>query len=403
MRNLLVRVVAPFTVGALALAGTSVAASASPNGPHALPTYTIAYEGPLSGGNSALGLNMTFAVQLAIQQYNAKKGKLFNLKFKSLNDQGDPTIAPTEASIAVSDSNVVGVVGPAFSGATKAAQAIYGPANMPLISPSATNTLLTTPAEDPHHNFFRVVASDAIQGAGDADYAVKVLHIKDIYVVNDGSTYGEGLADQFAKEAKHDGATTVTQTTADGTTGCGDGTGSDTEYPPLATEIASSSAKLVFYGGYYCDFSLLTAAVRSAGYTGKLFSGDGSDDPHYVIDTSPRSDANGAFLSCACEQLGNTKADKAFRSGFEKKSKGVAPGTYSPESYDAANTFIAAITDLIKAHKAVTRKNLVGELKVITYIGLTKKVHFLANGNISGNSVYINQVKSGKIVQLGLA
>lgn len=403
MRKLLVRIAAPFAVGALALAGTSVAASASSTGPRALPTYTLAYEGPLSGGNAALGLNMTFAVQLAIQQNNGNKHRLFNLKFKSLNDQGDPTIAPTEARIAVSDSNVVGVVGPAFSGATKAAQAVYGPASMPLISPSATNTLLTTPSEDPHHNFFRVVADDAVQGAGDADYAVKVLHDKDIYVVNDGSTYGAGLASQFAKEAKKDGATTVTQTTADGTTGCGDGTGSDTEYPPLATEIASSHAKLVFYGGYYCDFSLLTSAVRSAGYTGKLMSGDGSDDPHYVIDTSPRSDANGSYLSCACAQLGNSAADKAFKSGFEKKSKGVAPGTYSPESYDAANTFIAAITDLIKAHKAVTRKNVLGEIRVITYKGLTKTVHFLADGNISGNAVYINKVESGKIVQLGLA
>lgn len=402
MRKVLVKVAAPLAVGALVLGGTSVAASATSARPAAKPTYTLAYEGPLSGGNAALGLNMTFAVQLAIQQFNANKNRLFNLKFKSLNDQGSPTLAPTEARIAVDDSNVIGVVGPAFSGATKTAQAIYGPANMPLISPSATNTLLTTAAENPHHNFFRVVASDAIQGRGDADYATATLKAKKIYVVNDASTYGAGLASQFAAEAKKDHAT-VTSTTADGTTECGDGSGASTEYPPLAATIASAHVNLVFYAGYYCDFSLFTSALRSAGYTGKLMSGDGSDDPHFVSGTSPRSDANGVYLSCACQQLGNSAADRAFRSGFVKKSKGVAPGTYSPESYDAANTFIAAINALITQHKAVTRKNLVAELKKITYVGLTKTVHFLADGDISGKAVFMNQVQKGKIVQLGLA
>ena len=37
------------------------------------PTYTIAYEGPLSGGDAQLGLNMKFAVALAINQANAGK------------------------------------------------------------------------------------------------------------------------------------------------------------------------------------------------------------------------------------------------------------------------------------------------------------------------------------------
>ncbi len=401
MRKRLVRVAAPFTVAALVLGGTSVAASAT-SAAHAKPTYTIAYEGPLSGGNAALGLNMTFAVQLAIQQFNKNPNRLFNLKFKSLNDQGSPALAPTEARIAVQDSNVVGVVGPAFSGATKNAQAVYGPANMPLISPSATNTKLTSAAEDPHRNFFRVVASDAIQGRGDADYATATLKATKIYVVNDGSDYGAGLAAQFNTEAKKDHATTTT-TTDDGTVQCGDGTGATTEYAPLAATIASAKPNLVFYAGYYCDFALFTNALKTAGYTGKLMSGDGSDDPHYVLGVTPHSKANGVYLSCACEQLGNSAADKAFRAGFLVKSKGVPPGTYSPEAYDAANTFIAAINKLITAHKAVTRKNLVAELKVITYVGLTKTVHFLASGDISGKAVFMNKVESGKIVQLGLA
>ena len=46
--------------------------------------------------------------------------------------------------------------------------------------------------------------------------------------------------------------------------------------------------------------------------------------------------------------------------------------------------------------------NLVGELHKITYKGLTKTIHFQAYGNIAGSAIYVNQVKNGKIVQLGL-
>lgn len=392
----------PLVAGGLVLSGIGGAAIAGASvHQNAVHTYKIAYEGPLSGGNAQLGLNMVYSVELAIAQWNAKKGDPFKLAIQKLDDQGDPTLAPTEAHLGVSSATTLGVVGPAFSGATLAAQAVYGPAHMPLVSPSATNALLVTPAENPDHNFFRVVADDSVQGPADANYVVKTLKYKNVYVVNDGSTYGSGLAAQFAATAHTDGAAVATNT-ADGTTGCSAGTGSPTEYPPLAATIAASSAKLVFYGGYYCDFALFTAALRTAGYTGKLMSGDGSDDPHYVSETSPKADANGTYLTCACAAVGSSKADKAFTKGFEKYSKGVAPGTYSPESYDATNTLIQAMVNTLKAHKPLTRSNIVAQLHKITYNGLTKKIHFLADGNIAGNAIYVNQVKGGKIVQLGL-
>ena len=400
MRKLLMKAGVPLVVGGLAIAGFSTAASAN-NASHAKPVYTIAYEGPLSGGNAQLGLNMTYAVQLAINQFNHKAGTAFTLHFKALNDQGDPTIAPNQARIAVADKSIVAVVGPAFSGATKASQAVYGPALMPLVSPSATNKFLVSPSENPHHNFFRVVADDIAQGTADANYVVLKLKIKSVYVINDGSTYGGGLSAVFAAVAKKDHAT-VTTNTADGTTGCKAGTGSTSQYPTLATEVVNSHAKAAFYGGYYCDFSLVTKALKSAGFTGKLMSGDGSDDPKYVTGTSPESDANGTYLTCACKQLGHSPAEVAFATGFKKFSHNVAPGTYSAESYDATNTIIAVMNALIKAHVPITRSNIVRGLHSITWVGLTKTIHFLADGNISGTTVYVNQVRALKIVQLGV-
>jgi branched-chain amino acid transport system substrate-binding protein len=89
------------------------------------PTYTIGYEGPLSGGNQQLGLNMVNAVQLAINQANATGKLKFKLRLAQYDDQGDPTISPTQAQAAVHNKSLVAIVGPAFSGATAAAEPYY--------------------------------------------------------------------------------------------------------------------------------------------------------------------------------------------------------------------------------------------------------------------------------------
>lgn len=382
MKNRFLGATALVAAGSVAMVGLALPAGATAK-PHALPTYTIAYQGPLSGGNAQLGLNMVYAVQLAINNWNASKGIKFKLKIYKADDQGDPSVAPAVAVAVAANSNIKAVVGPAFSGATEASQlAAYSSAHMPLVSPSATAIALTTPTYNSAHNFFRVVAGDGTQGTADATFVVSKLKQKSIYVLNDGSSYGAGLAGVFNTIAHKLKAKTKSQT-VDGTTGCNAGGGSSTEYPPLAATIKNSGDKFVFYGGYYCDFGLLTSALHTAGYKGLVMSGDGSVDPHYILDTTPHSAANGAYLSCACTNLGASAADKAFTKGFTKLAK-FPPGTYSAEAFDATNVLIKVIKGL---HK-VTRQNIINALraKTFSYTGLTKTVKFQADGDAGGST-----------------
>jgi branched-chain amino acid transport system substrate-binding protein len=369
------------------------------------PTFDLAYEGPLSGGNAQLGLNMAYAVQYAINQANAGKsqfGRLpFTLKYVAKDDQGSPTLSPTDAQELTSNPAVIAVVGPAFSGATKAAEPTFSAHNLATVSPSATNTLLATSG---WHNFFRDVADDSVQGPADANYVVQVLKLTKLYVSNDASTYGEGLAAAFAAQATKDGAT-VTTGTFPGTTQCSDGTASPTQYPDDAATVVSAKPQLLFYGGYYCDLGLLAGALSKAGYTGKVMSGDGSDSTALISGTNPPSAANGVYASCPCAVLGNTKADNAFANGFKKLAK-FPVGIYSGEAFDAANAIIAELQILSKTSAgtaAITRINVVNGLHKIVYHGLTKVVSFQANGDIAGADIYINQVVNGELVQLGLA
>lgn len=372
-------------VPAIGLASTSGAAT------KAKPTYTIGYEGPLSGGNQQLGLNMVFAVQLAINEANAT-GKLpFKLQLKTYDDQGDPTISPTQAQSAVHNKSLVALVGPAFSGATAAAEPYYQAAHIATVSPSATRVSLATSG---WNNFFRVVADDGVQGPADAGYMVKKLGKTSVYVVNDGTAYGSGVASAFAAQATSDGATVATATVP-GTTQCQNGTASATEYSAAATQAVASGAKGLFYGGYYCDLGLFLGALQSAGYTGAIMSDDGSLSPALIQGTTPASAANGVYLTCACASSTNT----TFNSKYQALAHfSAANATYAPEAFDATN----AIINAMKSLKHVTRPGIIAALHKLTWKGMTKVIKFQKNGNISGSAIYVNQVKNGKIVQLGL-
>lgn len=403
----LVRYAVP-ALGVAAILGGCSSSSPSTNntgtGTSGMPTYTIAYEGPLSGGNQQLGLNMKFAVNLAINQANSGTSAFghlpFKLAFKSADDQGSGTVSPSVATSLVDDSSVVAVVGPAFSGATKAAEPTFSAANLATVTPSATNPALATQGWS---NFFRVVADDNAQGPADADYISKTLHLTSVYVVDDASAYAVGLTQAFSTEANKL-AMKVTSEEVPGTTQCQAGTGSVTEYPAAATKVVSSKAQAVYYGGYYCDFADFAKALRSAGYTGLLFSDDGSLDPHYVSAAGTKN-AAGTLISCPCQDLTTNSAAKTFVDQF-KALAGFAIGTYSGESYDAANTIITVLKSLAASAGAshITRQDVVNALKTVTYAGITKTIHFGSNGDIAGTAEYVYKVEAnGTITEVGLA
>jgi branched-chain amino acid transport system substrate-binding protein len=252
------------------------------------------------------------------------------------------------------------------------------------VSPLATRVSLANNGWD---NFFRVVADDGVQGPADADYAVKKLKATKIYVVDDATAYGSGLASAFATQATADKAT-VTTATVPGTSQCQNGTASTTQYSSAATAAKASGATLLFYGGYDCDLWTVHRCVAQRRLQGHDLLGDGSLDPHYISGTSPASATNGAILSCAC----TTVTDKNFISGFTQLAK-FAPGTYSARPTTPPNTIIAAIKGLPAVQ--VQRANIVTALHKITYKGLTKPVKFASNGNISGSAIYVSKVVCG--------
>jgi branched-chain amino acid transport system substrate-binding protein len=393
----LVRAAVPLAVGAVLLSacgGSSSGGGGSNSSGGGGKTFSIGYQGPLSGGNASLGINMNNGVKLAIDQANAAKVLPYTLKLVSADDQGSADGSPPAAQKEIADSSVIAVVGPAFSGASDAAGKIYGAANLLMATPSATLPALTN---EGFPTFYRAVADDYAQGPPDADYLVKKAGKTKIFLIDDTTDYGKGLAAAFKAEVPKAGGSLAGSDSAPQTSTCVPGaTGSTSQYPSEASKVKSSGADAVFYAGYYCDFALLAKALRNAGYTGQLMSGDGSYDSHYISGAGAKN-AEGTLLSCQCSSIADNPKGAQFVSDY-KAAFGQDPGAYSAEAFDVANSIISVLKTL---GDNPTRAAVVSAYANVDYQGLTKEIVFGPDHNLKVQTAFLYQVKNGKLAYLG--
>lgn len=368
--------------GALALTacgGDSEDSAAEPGGKK---TYKIAFQGPISGDNAAIGENEGNGTRLAIEQANAKGDLPFTLDYVGQDDLGTAEGGPPAARKSIDDPTVMAVIGPAFSGATKASGKLFSAAKLAAVSPSATNPTLTSSGFD---TFFRVVPPDDAQGSEGAKYMVSALKLKNIYSINDKSEYGVGLAGVFDKTVTSNGAKVISE-----------GVPITKDYSTVAQKVKNAGADGVFYSGYYPEFALLTKALKGVGFTGPLMSGDGSNDDEYIKQATATT-AEGVYLICPCGDANVDPNAKDFAAAYTAKFNKPA-GTYSPESYDATNAVIQAMKT---TGAEPTREKVVEAIRAVDYQGITKQVKFAANGEVEKKTIFVFQVKGGKRDVLG--
>ncbi len=377
-------------VSAIALTGCGSSSSnkdsglSGDSGSKSGDTYTIAFQGPLSGDNQQLGINEVNGVELAVEEANANADLGFKLKLLKADDIGDQSKAPSAAAQVLQDSSVVGVVGPAFSGPTKAVAKTYGDANMGMISPSATNPDLS---KQGFTTFHRVVPADNIEGVQAADWLAKKA--KKVFVIDDLSEYGKGASDVVRAQLKKDGIQVISE-----------GVDAKTDdYAPIATKISQSGAGAMFYGGYDAQATKLAKALVSAKYKGVKMGGNGVKSS--VFSDGAGTAGNGWFFSCGCLDAVTAPGAKAFTEAYKAKFN-ADPSTYSPEAYDATNAMIEAIK-AAKESGSVTRESVAKAINDLNYKGITTTIKFQADGELEEASQVINlfEQKDGAILVVG--
>ena len=368
------------TAAAVAFGLTSVPAASA-----AVKTYTIGYQGPLSGGEASTGIDEQNAVKYAIKLFEAAN-KGIKVKLVSIDDQGDPAVAGTVAPGVASNKNVLGVVGPAYSGATIASLPYYKSVNMPVISPSATRVSLTDPTSPDFGGpiFHRVVGKDDLQGPALAKYATAGVSAAKVFVFDDQSAYAvplRGFTEAGLKKVA--GATLVGGDSVPNTT---------TDFSPTIAKIKTSDANVVIYTGYYSQAAVFIKQLRDSGSKAVFAGGDGVFNQEF-----PKLAGAAAEGSKVTGVGGLAGVDAKMEADFKKKM-GVSSGVYSVESFDAANILLSGI----KAGKT-TRVKMLAYVKAYKGKSISgNTIKFDANGDISYGLFAGFTTKNGVLVNTGI-
>jgi branched-chain amino acid transport system substrate-binding protein len=366
---------------AAALAITSLVAYAPASNAKAR-TVTIAFQGPLTGEEAQVGQDELAGVQYAVKLFNAKnKGKI-RVRIVQADDQGDPAQAAKVAPGIASNTKIIGVVGPAYSGATIASLPFYKQRLLPMISPSATRVSITDPNSPGGALglpvFHRVVVTDRVQGPSLFKLATKGVSSPKVFIVDDQSAYGVGLVD-YMKPGIPAGQSAGFDSVSDKTT----------DWSATISKIKTANANVVIYTGYFPQAAVFFKQLRDSGYTGILAGGDGVLSPSFVT-LAPASVLEGVRLTAGTVPLADI--DPKLEADFKKKM-GKASGVYAAESIDAANIFLSCISKGVTTRQAMLTcvKNFKG--KSLTGSALS----FDANGDVAGGVMNGFEVRGGAI------
>ncbi|RZS45089.1 amino acid/amide ABC transporter substrate-binding protein (HAAT family) [Herbihabitans rhizosphaerae] len=335
----------------------------------------IGFLGALSGQFAAVAMPALNGAKLAVEKFRKRKPDCA-VDLVMLDTQGDAAKAVPMATRIVPDRDVVGVIGGAFSGESKAIMPILASSGVPMISPSATATELTASGRVPV--FHRVLASDEAQAAAAGRYLKDVARAAKVFVVNDSGQYGTALADKVKSVVGP--ALVGTDTVQQGQRG----------FPGTIAKITATAPDAVFFAGIYTEAGPLLRELRAASSTAKFVAGDGVYDAQFATLAGPA--AQGAVITCSCAPAERTKG--VFADEYLSRY-GTPAGMFAAEGFDAATVFLDAIESGRR-----NREDVLRFVKTYDKPGVARHLKFDGDGDLdpSVTTVWTYLVTAGRFV-----
>jgi branched-chain amino acid transport system substrate-binding protein len=335
-------------------------------------------------------LGTLYGATIAVNERNAAGGiKGFQIEIVALDDQCSGDQSATVAQKFASDPDLLGVVGHVCSGATIPASDVYEKARIVMVSPSSTAVAVTNRGLTVVN---RVAFLDSNQALGDALYILNELKLKKLATLDDGASYGKGLADALGEEFKRLGGEVLLAESIDKDA---------KDYRPVLTKLLANPPDVLFFGGYEGPAALLTQQMKEVGLTNTaFFSDDGTYTPTYL--TLAGQDGEGAFASAVTIAADKDKT-AAFSAEIEKlfnvKYDDYAP--YQPHGYDAASLILNGIEKVavVEANGDLTvdREALIKAVRETKdFKGLTGTITCDPKGECGAGEIAVYQVKGGK-------
>lgn len=281
-------------------------------------TLRIYVSQPLKGDRG--GEDMLRAVEIANEDLGGRVDSA-KIEIVGLNDSDESgnwveSLVRRNARQAADDPSAVAYIGDFDSGATEIAMPILNRAGMLQVSSSSTAVKLTKPLPELGEEirptgirtFGRVVPNDNVQSAALALFMDQET-VNEVFIVDDGSIYGQGLRYRFEQVAHHtgikvNGAASLTRVMQVG---------------DIADRVTRSGADALFFAGSDLDLALdlFETVHREDGFI-KLFGGDGLSLSSFL--ESLGDTGLDTYITSPQLPAGNyARSGESFLRGFQEK------------------------------------------------------------------------------------
>jgi len=344
----------------------------------------VATQTPLSGEQAAIGEPIKLGAQLAVEEAVKRfKALGYDLVLVPYDDQAKPEVGVANARNLVADPDVLLVVGHFNSGVALPSSDVYKESLLTMISPANTATEIT---DRGYPNVNRVCGRDDIQGPLGAKFAAEDLKLKSVYIIQDKTPYGQGVASKFRDEAKKLGLQVLGF----------EGTEERTNFGPLIIPLKAKNPDLIYFGGIFNQGGLLLRQMREKGVKSAFMGPDGLDDPEIVKIAGKR--VNGAYYTTVAAPVGYNPESAAFAAKFKQRF-GKDVQSFGIYGYDAAAVGLKAIEDAIGelGGKKPTRQQVSTAVrKIKDFKGITGSITFDSKGDPIHAKYFVLKFEQGK-------
>jgi branched-chain amino acid transport system substrate-binding protein len=376
MSKRIVSLVALLMIASLLLSACATAGSGG--------TIKIATQSPLSGGQSAIGVDIKNGAELALEQL---KGPLEEMGFKvelaPYDDQANPDQGVANAKNIVADPAVLCVVGHYNSGVQIPSSEEYHNAMLANVSPANTNPTVT---DRGYAEVSRIVGRDDVQGVVAAQFAIS-KGMATAYVVHDKTAYGQGIATFFQQEFEAQGKSVLGF----------EGTEEKANFDAILAPLIAANPDVLFFGGIYDQASVLFKQAREKGYQGMLMSDDGYDSPEAInIGGASLLEGGGLYYTTVAGPAKLYPGTAKFQTDFNAKF-GADPKPFAAQGYDSMALCLKGIENAAKANdnKMPTREAVAAAVRALTdFPGITGTINFNEVGDLTTAKYFVIQVTS---------
>lgn len=322
----------------------------------------IGFIGPLTGDYANYGTLCRQAVEMAIDEINAKGGvNGVQIKLFAEDSEGDSQKALAAMEKLSSSDKVCAIIGPVLTGETFSVAERAQAEGIVVITPSASHKDITNVGD----YIFRTTPSDGLQGEVAGKYWADVLGYTKLAVLYAKNDYSQGLYESMSEAFEQEGGKVVAAETF---------MVGDKDFKTQLTKLKNTDAQAIYLPDYTAEMAQILEQASQLGMDKPFLSGDGFLSEEIYSLAGQYTDGVVYTASALVEE---SSRNKEFKDAYAAKW-GIGPDSFATNAYDATY-ILASVIEKVGTGRAAIKS---GMEQVKDFEGMNGIINFASNGDL---------------------